>query len=592
VSVNGCSQLVANVSIGTTAALGDVDVEVINPDQVFGAGTALFSVTPDSAPPSIFSVQAVNVGSTAATISWSTDKPADSQVFYRRAGESVYQQTSLDAALVTQHQIDLTGLSPDSTYEYHVRSADSAGNVSTSSPDQTFDTSSIAYSYLRIEAESGALEWPVISTQGSGAFRGAWIDTPRSTHQGNANNPAGTADLGFNLPNSGSWHFWYRIYGPGTNHNSWYEELDGGGMSYFTTTQSRVWQWISGRSYSLDAGLHTLTLGGRESQARVDRVLITDDPGFVPTEQPGADVTPPAQVSALDAAQFDRVNGLSWNNPGSADLDRVVVRFRTDGSHPRTPVDGFPVFDQPATRSVAQSLNHSGLNNNTTYFYSVFAIDSEGNASNPSTIQSTPDANAPSVGQVQATQRTDSSTPAVPCVRHDCSNDVDWSGADNGNPAVLGDESLVWQPFVAWERKTCGDDPQQPCTTNSNERCYEIASHPDLTTITRLCEATFWSPTAEKWRYIQPSTSFVPYAMGAEHFPQIGLPHRYVIRACAGTSCSDWAPKTSQGGQDYAEFVGMEYACFGSENRNRCEKSCYSGAPKMFPEIPDCSDPD
>jgi chitodextrinase len=411
VSVNGCSQLVANVSIGTTAALGDVDVEVINPDQVFGAGAALFSVTPDSAPPSIFSVQAVNVGSTAATISWSTDEPADSQVFYRRAGESVYQQTSLDATLVTQHQIDLTGLSPDSTYEYHVRSADSAGNVSTSSPDQTFVTSSSSFSYLRIEAESGALASPVGVTSGAGAFRGAWIATPPGTSQGNANSPAGTASIGFNLENSASWHFWYRIYGPGTNNNSWYEEVDGGGMGQITTTQNGAWQWIAGRSYSLNAGLHTLTLGGRESEARVDRVLITDDPGFVPTEQPGADVTPPAQVSALGAAPSDGANSLSWNNPGSADLDRVVVRFRTDGSHPQTPLDGLPLFDQPATPNVAESLVHSGLTNGTTYYYSVFAVDAVGNASNPSTIQSTPDIETPPLGQVQNVHRTDTAGP-------------------------------------------------------------------------------------------------------------------------------------------------------------------------------------
>jgi len=397
VTVNGCSQLVANVSIGASATLGGVDVEVINPDQVFGAGAALLS--------------AVNVGSTAATITWSTDEPADSQVFFRRAGESTYQQTSLDTTLANQHQIDLTGLSPDSTYEYHVRSADTAGNVATSSPDQTLLTSSSSYSYIRIEAESGALTSPVGSTQGAGAFGGAWIATPPGTSQGNSNNPAGTASIGFNLQSSASWNFWYRIYGPGTSNDSWYEELDGGGMIQITTTQIGVWQWIAGRSYSLGAGLHTLTIGGRESEARLDRVLITDDPGFVPSEQPGADVTPPAQVSALGAAPSDGTNSLSWNNPGSADLDRVVVRFRTDGSHPQTPVDGLPLFDQPATPNVAESLIHSGLINGTTYYYSVFAVDAAGNASDPSTIQSTPDIETPPLGQVQNVRRTDTAGP-------------------------------------------------------------------------------------------------------------------------------------------------------------------------------------
>ena len=194
-------------------------------------------------------------------------------------------------------------------------------------------------------------------------------------------------------------------------------------------------------------------------------------------------------------------------------------------------------------------------------------------------------------GPVQDVHRTDGTTSVLSCVHHDCSNDVDSSGYQDNNSVVLGDERLVWKPLVAWQQKTCENDPQQPCTTGSNERCYEIASYPDLTTIKRLCEATFWSPTADRWSYEPPLTSFAPFAAGPEHFPQMGVPYRYVIRACAGPFCSDWAPKASDGELDYVEFVGVDYACFGSENGERCEKTCYAGAPKRFQEIPDCSDP-
>jgi hypothetical protein len=69
------------------------------------------------------------------------------------------------------------------------------------------------------------------------------------------------------------------------------------------------------------------------------------------------------------------------------------------------------------------------------------------------------------------------------------------------------------------------------------------------------------------------------------------MSHQYVIRACVGATCSDWGPKTADGEQDYVEFVGVDYACFGSENGERCEKLCYPEAPKMYREIPDCSDP-
>jgi hypothetical protein len=46
VTVLGCYEIVANVTVASGAAFSDVDVEVINPDQVFGAGASLFSVVP------------------------------------------------------------------------------------------------------------------------------------------------------------------------------------------------------------------------------------------------------------------------------------------------------------------------------------------------------------------------------------------------------------------------------------------------------------------------------------------------------------------------------------------------------------------
>ena len=45
------------------------------------------------------------------------------------------------------------------------------------------------------------------------------------------------------------------------------------------------------------------------------------------------------------------------------------------------------------------------------------------------------------------------------------------------------------------------------------------------------------------------------------------------------------------GSQDYIEIVGDDYACFGSEDGERCERECYPGAPKMFSASPDCANP-
>jgi len=93
ITLNSCHQLVADVTISGSAAVGTVDLTLVNPDQVFGAAAGLFSVTADSSGPVISALQAGSVGSTTATISWTTDEVSDSQLYYRVAGQSIYQQT-------------------------------------------------------------------------------------------------------------------------------------------------------------------------------------------------------------------------------------------------------------------------------------------------------------------------------------------------------------------------------------------------------------------------------------------------------------------------------------------------------------------
>ena len=88
-----------------------------------------FSTVADTTAPTISAVASTGVASTTATITWTTDETADSQVFFRKQGDAAYQQTAVDGTLLTAHSTVLTGLAPATTYEYYVRSADSAGNA-------------------------------------------------------------------------------------------------------------------------------------------------------------------------------------------------------------------------------------------------------------------------------------------------------------------------------------------------------------------------------------------------------------------------------------------------------------------------------
>jgi chitodextrinase len=368
--------------------------------------TVNVTVNPAQAPV-ITNIQAATVGSTTATITWTTDKTSDSQVLYRRPGETVFQTTAIDATLVTSHSVALAGLAPGVDYEYSVRSADSGGLATTQAAPAPFTTQTNSFAYLRVEAEAGATTAPAQVVNDTAAFRGAYVRLASGTATGTPSNPSGTWDFGVNLPSAGTWYFWYRMYSTGTSSNSWFERVDGGSFQTIATTQNNVWEWIEGRSYGLTGGLHTLTLGGQEAQSRIDRMLVTNDPAFVPTEAPNGDTTPPASVASLVATPADTAVTLGWTNPAESGSFRIVVRYKTTGGFPVHPLDGLPLADMPGTASTAESLAHTGLVNGTAYSYAVFAVDSAGNASAAATVQATPDAPPPPLGTVQGLRRTD-----------------------------------------------------------------------------------------------------------------------------------------------------------------------------------------
>ncbi len=83
----------------------------------------------DVTAPVISSVISSNVTETEATIAWTTDEPASSQVNY---GTTTSYGTSAGAgAFVTSHSLTLTGLNPGTDYFYQVVSIDEAGNSGT-----------------------------------------------------------------------------------------------------------------------------------------------------------------------------------------------------------------------------------------------------------------------------------------------------------------------------------------------------------------------------------------------------------------------------------------------------------------------------
>ena len=107
---------------------------------------------PDTTPPVISNLKLSKLASSSLTISWTTDEPANSDVAY---GETIdYGSNKHDAAFVTSHIVNLTNLTPDSSYHFYVTSYDQSG-IGVSTEDNTF---------LTPEASTPTAQTPVATT--------------------------------------------------------------------------------------------------------------------------------------------------------------------------------------------------------------------------------------------------------------------------------------------------------------------------------------------------------------------------------------------------------------------------------------------
>ena len=114
------------------------EIAVTNAWYAVGVGAAYDGGGTDTTAPVISSIAAGSISSSGATITWTTNEGATSQVEYGTT-TSYGTKTTESSAKVTSHSQALSGLSANTTYHYRVISKDAAGNVATSG-DNTFTT--------------------------------------------------------------------------------------------------------------------------------------------------------------------------------------------------------------------------------------------------------------------------------------------------------------------------------------------------------------------------------------------------------------------------------------------------------------------
>jgi len=122
-----------------------------------------FTTTAGGPAPVISAITATSITSTSATITWTTDQASSSQVNYGTT-TAYGSQSALNSSLVTTHSVTLTGLTPGTTYNFDVVSAN-ASNTSATSGNFTFSTTGAsapvisAVSASSITTTSATITW-------------------------------------------------------------------------------------------------------------------------------------------------------------------------------------------------------------------------------------------------------------------------------------------------------------------------------------------------------------------------------------------------------------------------------------------------
>lgn len=208
----------------------------------------------------------------------------------------VTQADAFDAGLVDAPidvpTVDVTR--PDTvTLDVVDAATDAGSDAPTDAPSDT-PVDSGAYEYHWAECESGTLVGAMTTGSDVAASGGAYAYVPTGPASWTWSSPGlppSRVELPVVLQRPGTFAVWIRYYAISMSADAWYAGFSGVDMRrFYENTTYGAWVWQRGiptdpmrlEFTGLTTGPHTLILGPGEAGPRCDRVLVTNDLGYVP----------------------------------------------------------------------------------------------------------------------------------------------------------------------------------------------------------------------------------------------------------------------------------------------------------------------
>ncbi len=370
--------------------------------------TTLSHATPVIVPANVSNVASTNISASNATISWTTDKGANSQVEYGIS--TSYGETSApNSSYVTDHSVTLDSLDPLTTYHYRVKSIDSANNI-TFSVDHTFTTLNIspdqsgsnngvsngggnvvlsvpeAILTLTVggyDQNSVALTWHVASSSTDISHE---YDIRYSTSPITAENYSGAMaaqltpiyhnDLD---PNGIAREYIVAGLSPNTNYyfaiKSKRQSGDWSAISNVVSIKTSAIESSNNSSENSPSNRDNNVISSISSSSQnleTQSELSANSFSVVQTSyggQGGGSAVSSFEPTAIKVEPADSQIVFEWHNPGEKNFVRTVI-VRKEGSYPASPTDGETLYE-----GRGQTFTDTNVVNGKTYYYSFYSYN-------------------------------------------------------------------------------------------------------------------------------------------------------------------------------------------------------------------------
>ena len=366
-----------------------------------------FTTDPGAAPLITVAPVVGPIGGTSATVSWTTDEPATSTVEYGPTAS--YGSSTTVPGFVRNHQVALSGLTPEQTYHFRVLSLDSCGQGPATSGDDTFTTgpaeidvsgwvlkqfNSTQTFVIPADTKIPSGGYLVIARDATrGQFEGFFPAMPAATVFLNSNGTGSCPNGCLPQVNGGEtfelWDTSSLVDGPtiAMSSNNAYQRINPGDPA----GSGSSWNTVPEASADPGQGAGTPTGSGVRINEMADASDYTKE--FVELYYDGggaaADTVPPAPVNDLSAvAVSDTGVQLSWTAPGDDgntgtaslyDVRYAATPIRNQAAFAAaTPLTGEPV---PAAAGQSELFDVTGLVANRSYFFALLTSDEVPNVS-------------------------------------------------------------------------------------------------------------------------------------------------------------------------------------------------------------------